>query len=97
MISVSDTRLIDLYGHSVSVIHKDKFNLVILFADQYHGQLVCTIPYESILYYDFKRGMEYHLQVELKGLTKVQPFGNLHTKNYLIVRHGKLLAPPTQK
>ncbi|WP_117170589.1 hypothetical protein [Paraliobacillus sediminis] len=85
------TRLIDLYGHSVGTLHKDKYIMVLLFADDNHGKIVCTIPNECMLYRGFKRNARYHLKVELKGKSKIVPNGTSFTKNTLIVKSAKLI------
>lgn len=85
-------RLIDLYGRVVCVLKKDYQSIQVLFADEHSGQVVCTIPFESMLYHSrFNSKGRYHLQVELKGQTRVVDYGKSYTKNILLVRSAKLL------
>jgi len=91
MRTMNGTRLIDLYGYSKAILHKDHFVLVLLFQDEHYGKIVCTVPYECMLYHNFKRDNKYHLQVELQGKTQVKGYGKIYTKNALIVKSSKII------
>ncbi|MGE8078117.1 hypothetical protein [Peribacillus loiseleuriae] len=79
-------RLIDLYGQSLSILHKNPDFMSLLFLDDHYGKLVCTIPCELSMYREIKRDVKYHLQVDLKGISKVRGSGKSHTSNHLVVR-----------
>lgn len=92
-----DNKLIDLYGHSLSILFKDNNVLSLLFLDDSYGKLVCTVPCELPLYRMIERDKKYHLQVELKGISKVRGMGRSYTSNYLIVKNVEIIYPPYQK
>ena len=90
-ITDKDNRYIDLYGRSLSILHKDRSVLVLLFQDEHYGKIVCTVPYECMLYHNFKRENKYYLQVQLQGKTQVKGYGKIYTKNALIVKSSKII------
>jgi hypothetical protein len=87
---MKDTRLIDLYGYSLSVLFKCSDYISWLFLDDSFGKVVCKIPCEHPLYREINRNSKYHLQVELKGKTKVKGRSSV-TYNELIVKSSELL------
>lgn len=85
------TRLIELFGSVLSILHKGPEAMVILFEDDYYGNLVCTITSENIFYYcNLERRKKYHLQVSLMGKTKLRSDGSRYTRNNLVVRKAEL-------
>ncbi|WP_153464795.1 hypothetical protein [Sediminibacillus terrae] len=88
---IENQKFINLYGRSVGILKKDKYKMLILFSDKTYGKVVCIVPSESILYYTFDKEKSYHLQVDLKGATRMHPDGSTYTKNNLVVKRAKVI------